>query len=98
MFPWYVTAALAANSDAADPAVVIVDDEPALVSMVCDFLSDEGIPTESCPYGMQALACIRTRQPKVAILDIQMPVVDGIQLFQLLRADPQTRDIPVIFF
>jgi CheY-like chemotaxis protein len=44
------------------------------------------------------LNCIHTKQPRVAIRDIQLPVVDGIALFQQLRADPQPRAIPVIFF
>ena len=53
---------------------------------------------ESCPHGRKAHACIRNKQPQVVILDIQMPGVDGIQLFHLLRADPSTQAIPVIFF
>ena len=79
------------------PAVIIVDDEPAIVELVCDVLNDAEIPTESCPDGHRAHACIRHKQPRVAILDIQMPQVDGIELFQLLRADPSTQEIRVIF-
>jgi CheY-like chemotaxis protein len=97
MVPFSFTA-LAADCDAAHPAIVIVDDDPTLVSVVCDVLVDEGIPAASCPYGHRAHACIRAKQPKLALLDIQMPDVDGIALFQQLRADPQTRTIPVIFF
>jgi CheY-like chemotaxis protein len=97
MIPLYATLVLAANSDTAHPAVIIVDDDPSIVSVVCDFLSDEGVGAASCPYGRLAHACIRAKQPQVALLDIQMPEVDGIALFKQLRADPQTQAIPVIF-
>ena len=78
--------------------VIVVDDDPALVELICDVLNDEGIATESCPYGHKAHPCISRKQPKAVILDIQMPQVDGIQLFTTLRADPATAIIPVIFF
>ncbi len=78
--------------------VVIVDDELAIVDIVCAILEDEGIAATSCPHGLRAFTCIRTKQPKVIILDVQMPEVDGLTLFVQLRADPLTRTIPVIFY
>ena len=78
--------------------VVVVDDEPAIVEVVCDALEDEGIRATSCAHGKRAHSCIRDKAPKVVILDIQMPGIDGIDLFQSLRADPATSAIPVIFF
>jgi CheY-like chemotaxis protein len=80
------------------PSVIVVDDEPPLVDLVCDVLNDEGIAAKPCPHGHEAHPCIRREQPKAVILDIQMPEVDGIQLFYLLRSDPATAHIPVIFF
>ena len=82
----------------ANPTAVVVDDEAPLVELVCDVLQDEGITAVSCPHGRRAFSCIRRKQPEVIILDIQMPEVDGIQVFQQLRADPETAAIPVIFF
>ncbi len=79
-------------------AVVVVDDEPPIVAVVCDVLHDEGFETISCMHGSEALACIRRERPQLVILDIQMPGVDGIEVFQRMRADPTTADIPVIFF
>ncbi len=79
------------------PQVVVVDDEPQIVQVVCDLFADEGIAAESCPHGRQALPCIRGKQPQVVILDVQMPDVDGVTLFLQLRADPATRSVPVIF-
>ena len=77
--------------------VVVVDDELPIVELVCDVLNDEAITAEGCPH-IQALTCIRRKQPKAVILDIQMPGVDGIEVFQQLRAEPSTATIPVIFF
>ena len=78
--------------------ILVVDDDQPLVELVCDILNDEAILAEPCPYGYGAHACIRQKQPQAVILDIQMPQVDGIQLFTALRADPATANIPVIFF
>ena len=79
-------------------SVIVVDDEPSVVQLVCDILDDEDISAKPCPLGHAAHPYIRQEQPEVVILDIQMPVVDGIQLFYLLRSDPTTAHIPVIFF
>lgn len=80
-----------------DVDVVIIDDDPVLLVVVNALLQDQHIRTEACPLGWEAHRCIRMRQPRLVILDIEMPDVDGIQLFYLLRADPQTSDIPVLF-
>ena len=80
------------------PNVVVVDDEPAIVEAVVEALEDAGIAAEGCQHGAQAQWCIRRTQPDAVILDVQMPVVDGVELFQYLRADPKTSAIPVIFF
>ncbi len=77
---------------------VVVDDEPPIVDVVCDVLEDEGIQAVSCEHGQNAFRCIRRERPNLVILDIQMPVVDGIEIFQQMRADPVTEGIPVIFF
>ncbi len=80
------------------PLVVVVDDEPAIVEVVCDALSDADLEAIPCVHGPEAHACIRKIQPRVVILDVQMPGVDGVEVFQHMRNDPDTRSIPVIFF
>lgn len=80
------------------PTVVVVDDEPAIVDVVCDALDDADLETVGCLHGQEAHACIRAIQPKVVILDVQMPGVDGVEVFHSIRADPETQAIPVIFF
>ena len=87
-----------ALTDGSHPVqVAVVEDDAAIRELVTTLLEDANITVEACPLGWEAHLCIRNNPPKVVILDIHMPSVDGIQLFYLLRADPQTKDIPVIF-
>lgn len=81
-----------------EPPVIVVDDEPPIVDLVCDVLKDEGIPAQACPCGKHAFTCILQCQPRLVVLDVQMPEVDGIQLFEMIRADPMTSHVPVLFF
>ncbi len=80
------------------PTVVVVDDEQPIVDIVCEVLDDAGLAAIGCIHGREAFVCIRRTQPQVVILDVQMPGVDGIQIFRNMRADPKTSSIPVIFF
>ncbi len=80
------------------PVVVVVDDEPAIVQVVCDVLIDAEVDTIPCTYSMEANARILELLPSVVLLDVQMPIVDGIEIFRAMRANPATKTIPVIFF
>jgi CheY-like chemotaxis protein len=79
------------------PRVVVVDDDPPIVEVVCAALDDAGIPALGVTQAAEAFWSIRRYQPQVVILDVQMPGVNGIDLLHQLRADPHTTDLPVIF-
>ena len=79
------------------PLAVVVDDEPAVVEVVCAVLADAGIPSRGCTNATEAFWFIGRYPPKLIILDVQMPGVDGIQIFEQLRADPSVARTPVIF-
>ncbi len=85
-------------SEEGRPTVVVVDDEQPIVDIVCEVLDDAGLAAVSCVHGHEAFGCIRSTQPHVVILDVQMPGVDGIQIFRTMRSDPKTSSIPVIYF
>ena len=55
------------QGDLAEPQVVVVDDEPEIVSFILEVLQDEEIPAASCGFGATALSCVRTRLPKVIL-------------------------------
>lgn len=79
------------------PFVVVVDDEPQVVALILETLADEQIPAESCGYGYAAFTCLRAKLPEVVLLDIQMPGLDGIEIFSRLKSDPETAGIYIIF-
>ncbi len=77
--------------------VVVVDDEPQILGVVCEVLEDEDIQAVPCDHGNKALGCIYREEPSLVVLDVQMPGMDGIQIFQHLRSHPLTAATPVIF-
>jgi two-component system, LuxR family, sensor kinase FixL len=77
--------------------VVVVDDEPQIVAIVCEVLEEENIRAVACDYGVKSLGCIYEERPALVVLDVQMPGMDGIQIFEKLRAEPETAVTPVIF-
>jgi two-component system OmpR family response regulator len=79
------------------PAVAVVDDEYVIVRVICDALDHFDIPAVACAHGHSAYDCIRELQPKIVILDVMMPEVDGVTLFQRLKADGLTQQMCVIF-
>lgn len=80
------------------PHVVVVDDDVNLLSLVCEILADAQIIAEGCPSGPHAFKYILHRRPRVVILDVMMPGVDGVEVFHQLRADPFMANTVVIFF
>jgi DNA-binding response OmpR family regulator len=79
------------------PLIVVVDDEPAIAEIICAILEDEGLRAMPAAVGLDAFPLILRELPAIAILDVQMPLVDGIEIFQQMRANHLTAAIPVIF-
>ena len=77
--------------------VVIVDDTPANLRLLADILSSEGYRVRPAPNGERALATIQKELPDLILLDILMPEMDGYEVCRRLKANPSTRDIPIIF-
>ena len=76
--------------------VLIVDDNAALATTYAWLLEDAGFAVETCHNGVDALQCIERFRPGIVLLDIGMPVMDGLQLCRILRADARWQDLPVI--
>ncbi len=76
---------------AAKPTVLIVDDEDHIRKMLVEVLSLEGYPIETATNGREALNLLKSGGPRVILLDIRMPVLDGEGFLQELEAVPSER-------
>jgi CheY-like chemotaxis protein len=73
------------------PTVLIVDDDPAIRKMLVEVLSLEGYPTETANNGREALEVLAKSGPRLVLLDLLMPEVDGRGVINQLSEDPQER-------
>ena len=74
------------------PTVLIVDDDPAIRKMLVEVLSLEGYPTETAVNGREALDILAKSGPRLVLLDLLMPEVDGRGVMLALRAQPEERE------
>jgi len=77
--------------------ILIVDDTPANLRLLHKILSKQGYKVRMAPSGHLALKSAQAIPPDLILLDIMMPNMDGYEVCEQLKADPRTRDIPVIF-
>jgi CheY-like chemotaxis protein/MinD-like ATPase involved in chromosome partitioning or flagellar assembly len=78
--------------------ILIVDDDLESLKLISLMLERRGYKVISVHSGQQALLTAETEKPDLAILDIMMPGLDGIEVCQRMRSDPRTASIPVIMF
>lgn len=76
--------------------IVIVDDEEELRELVADVLEADNFKVIKCADTDEGYKRILKSKPDLAILDVKMPQIGGIELCRLLRSDPATKNIPVI--
>ncbi|HEX8730497.1 MAG TPA: response regulator [Ktedonobacterales bacterium] len=75
----------------AQPTVLIVDDDPAIRKMLVEVLALEGYPTETATNGQEALDLLAKSGPRIILLDLLMPIVDGRGVVTQLQSDPAAR-------
>ncbi|MBN2755138.1 MAG: response regulator [Candidatus Goldbacteria bacterium] len=75
--------------------IVIADDEPFILSALQDTLSDE-YTVFSASNGKEAVALVSKTMPDLAILDVMMPEMDGLEACKVLKKDSATKGVPVI--
>lgn len=79
------------------PRILIVDDERDFVELVQFRLAGLGCEFIVASDGVQALTQARQFKPDLILLDILLPDLDGISVCEILRRQPSTKKIPVIF-
>jgi two-component system alkaline phosphatase synthesis response regulator PhoP len=80
----------------ADRKILVVDDEPFILKSLTFVLKKEGFHVDSATNGLEALEVIRKEKPDLVFLDIMMPKMNGLEVCQWIRQDPQLQDIHVI--
>ena len=76
--------------------VVCIEDEPEMIDLIKLILSRKGFEVLGANGGEKGLKLIRENLPDLILLDLMMPEMDGWQVYQQLKADDATKDIPVI--
>jgi two-component system cell cycle response regulator len=79
------------------PRILLADDSATVRAIAREELVAAGYEVLEAADGAEALAVALDRAPDVVLLDIEMPVMDGYETVQALKADPRTADIPVVF-
>lgn len=80
----------------AKPKILIVDDEPDVVSFFENVLQGEGFEVVIAYDGIAALDIAETEAPGVILLDIMMPMMNGYEVCRALKNNPVTKNIPVL--
>jgi DNA-binding response OmpR family regulator len=71
---------------AADPRVLVVDDEPMVREVLARYLAREGYEVETAADGEAAIAAYEQRHPDLVLLDLMLPRVDGFEVFRRIRS------------
>lgn len=79
------------------PSLLVVDDQPASIAQLRNFLSDKGLDLTVADTGEEGLALAVHTHPDLILLDVLMPGMNGFAVCEKLKSDPRTADIPVIF-
>jgi two-component system cell cycle response regulator len=77
--------------------VLIIDDSPAVVRMLMEQLASEGVELFEAHSGTEGLRKARNLRPDLILLDVEMPVLSGMEVCRILKADRALADVPVIF-
>jgi len=82
--------------DVATRTILVVDDEPGIVTLVRDYLDRAGFRVLTAGDGTTALRLARAERPSLLVLDLMIPGLDGLDLTRALRHDPATQKLPII--
>ena len=76
--------------------LLIVDDNPTNMKLVSFLLSKRGFDVRTADGAMEALALLGEFRPRLILVDLQMPDIDGFELTRRIKSDPATRSIVVV--
>jgi CheY-like chemotaxis protein len=76
--------------------ILLAEDNEANINTISCYLEAKGYRILLAKNGQEAIALAKTHQPELILMDIQMPVMDGLEATTLIRLDPQLHNIPII--
>ena len=79
-----------------DPQILIVDDNPVNLKLARVLLEGEGYQVRTAVNAESALELLNDWKPRLILMDVQLPGMDGLELTRRLKADPDTREIGII--
>jgi two-component system alkaline phosphatase synthesis response regulator PhoP len=78
--------------------ILIVDDEPEILKLYSLKLQKSGFEVTTAENGQRGIeSALGQRKPDLILMDVKMPVMDGIEAFTKLRENPETKDIKIVF-
>jgi two-component system alkaline phosphatase synthesis response regulator PhoP len=86
----------AESTVASVPKVLVVDDESSMRFLYRMLLESEGFEVIEACHGAEAVALVKEGRPDLVVTDVMMPVMDGRELIEWLRANEQTAGIPIL--
>ncbi|MFB2918736.1 MULTISPECIES: adenylate/guanylate cyclase domain-containing protein [Aerosakkonema] len=86
-----------ASDENLNPEILVVDDTPVNLRLLVNILREKGYNVRPVNNGDLALQVAKARLPDLILLDILMPSLNGYEVCEKLKADPETSEIPVIF-
>lgn len=76
--------------------VLVVDDDPSNLEVILDYVAETNLEILYAPNAKTGLELVKSECPDLVIMDWEMPVMNGIEAIKVLKADPETEEIPVV--
>jgi len=83
-------------SDKDSKFILCIEDEPEMIDLIRLILERRGFKVEGAAGGMDGIRKVRELHPDLVLLDLMMPDLDGWEVYQQMKADENSRNIPVI--
>src|SRR4051794_34051882 len=84
------------EDDPASPLALVADDDPDILKLVSLHLRKAGYGVVTATDGREAVERFREHRPDLAIVDVRMPEMDGLEVIRRIRADESSKDILVV--
>ena len=77
--------------------VLIIDDDDSTINLLKDYFDTKGYTTKELAKGKEALFLLKKNVPKLILLDVLLPDIDGYEICKKIRSEPNYKDIPIFY-